>query len=93
MGKEKPDKRGQPCDFQSGCCRVESVVTVDERGQLILPKEIRQKAGILPGEKLLVVALQKNDTPCCLALVKARLLEKEVEELISPLFQGLKLRP
>jgi len=24
-----------------GCCKVESVITVDERGQMVLPKEIR----------------------------------------------------
>src|SRR4030067_916737 len=29
-----------------GRCKVESLVSVDERGQLVLPKEIRDRAGI-----------------------------------------------
>jgi len=27
---------------KDGCCRVESIVSVDERGQMVLPKEIRE---------------------------------------------------
>ena len=28
------------------CCKVDSIVTVDERGQILLPKDTREKAGI-----------------------------------------------
>ena len=29
-----------------GSCKVDSLVSVDERGQMVLPKELRDKAGI-----------------------------------------------
>ena len=29
-----------------GGCKVESLVTVDERGQMVLPKDLRDRAGI-----------------------------------------------
>lgn len=84
--KESHHKSDNPC-FLSSCCRVESVVSVDARGQLILPKEVRQKMGILPGNKLMLVSLEKDGQVCCLALLRADLIEKEVSELITPLFQ------
>ena len=38
------------------CCQVEAVVSVDERGQMVLPKEVRARAGIKPGDKLALVS-------------------------------------
>jgi AbrB family looped-hinge helix DNA binding protein len=37
---------------------VESIVSVDERGQMVLPKDIREKAKIRPGDKLAVVSME-----------------------------------
>ena len=34
------------------CCRVESIISVDERGQMVLPKDLRDKANIRAGDKL-----------------------------------------
>ena len=42
-----------PCETAAdgcGCFRVEAVLSVDERGQMVLPKEIRERAGIGAGE-------------------------------------------
>ena len=66
-----------------GCCSVESVVSVDERGQMVLPKEIRDKAGICPGDKLVVIAMKKDGKFCCLSLIKAQDFEGFVENLIT----------
>ncbi len=81
-----------PC-LLSSCCRVESVVSIDERGQLILPKEVRRKMGLLPGNKLMLVSLEKDGQVCCLALLRADLVEKEVSEMIIPLFQMERQKP
>ena len=67
-----------------GCCRVESIVTIDERGQMVLPKEIRERAKIKPGDKLAVLSLEKNGKVCCLSLIKVEELEGMVKSRLGP---------
>jgi len=84
MASKKPvGTRG--CSASAGlCCRVEAVVSVDERGQMVLPKEVRVRAGIKTGDKLAVVSWGEGG--CCLALVKADALGGMVKGLLGPLF-------
>jgi len=73
------------CSASGGlCCRVEAIVSVDERGQMVLPKEVRMRAGIKTGDKLAVVSWGEGG--CCLALVKADALGGMVKGLLGPLF-------
>jgi antitoxin PrlF len=65
------------------CCKVESIVSVDERGQ-VLPKEIREKAKIKAGDKLAVVSMEKDGTICCLSLIKVEELEGMVKSMLGP---------
>lgn len=81
------------CDTEGkdlGCCMVESVVSIDERGQMVLPKEIREKADICPGDKLVVVTMEKEGKFCCLSLIKAEDFEGMVKNLLSPLMTDLR---
>jgi len=66
-----------------GSCKIESVVTVDDRGQMVLPKEIRDKAKIRAGDKLAVVSWENNEEICCLSLIKTEDLENLVKELLG----------
>ena len=68
-----------------GCCRVESIVTIDERGQMVLPKEIREKAKIKSGDKLAVLSLEKNGKICCLSLIKVEEFESMVKSRLGPI--------
>ena len=63
--------------------RVESIVTVDERGQMVLPKDIREKAGIKAGDKLALVTLEKNGKVCCIHLMKADELAGKAREVVT----------
>ena len=65
-------------------CRVESIVTIDERGQMVLPKEIRERAKIKPGDKLAVLSLEKDGKICCLSLIKVEELEGMVKSRLGP---------
>jgi antitoxin PrlF len=67
------------------CCKVESLISVDERGQMVLPKEIREKAGIAPGDKLAVVSWEKRGRVCCLFLMKADDMAGYVVDFLGPL--------
>jgi AbrB family looped-hinge helix DNA binding protein len=57
--RQKPqNQQRRPIEVAGECCnsrRVESLVAVDERGQMVLPKDLRDKAGIRPGDKLALV--------------------------------------
>jgi antitoxin PrlF len=74
------------------CCSVQAVVTVDGRGQLVLPKEIRQRAGILAGDKLAVIQWEKGGKVCCLALMKADSLAGSIRQFMGPLLGEKKKR-
>ena len=75
------------CD--TGCCKVEALITIDNRGQLVLPKEIRDKAGINPGDKLAVVSWEKDGKVCCLSLQKAQDLEDMVKSMLGPVMKEI----
>ena len=67
-----------------GCCKVESIVSVDERGQMILPKDIRERAKIRGGDKMAVVSMEKDGKICCLSLIKVEELDAMVRSVLGP---------
>jgi antitoxin PrlF len=73
-----------------GCCKVEAVVSVDERGQMVLPKDLRDKAGIHAGDKLAVVSMDdKNGKTCCLSLIKVESLTNMVKDMLGPVMSEM----
>ncbi len=85
--KKKPAESG--CCEPTECCRVEAVVSVDGRGQVVLPKEVRDGLGLVAGDKMAVVTLNRNGKPCCLILTKADNLAKNARDLLGPLVKEL----
>ncbi len=73
----------------ASCCAVEALVAVDERGQMVLPKELREKAGIKPGDKLAVTSWEKDGQICCIALIKAGSLETMVKGMLGPVMKEI----
>ena len=73
----------------ASCCAVEALVTVDERGQMVLPKELREKADIKAGDKLAVTSWEKDGKICCIALIKAGSLETMVKGMLGPLMNDV----
>ena len=83
---QKSVSAGQSCGCTtSGGCRVEAVLSVDDRGQMVLPKDVREKAGIRTGDKLALITWEKDGSVCCLALMKAENLSGMVKDIIGPL--------
>ena len=90
MEKKAPANRQNfPKGAGMGCCRVESVVSVDDRGQMVLPKEVRDAANIKPGDKLAVVIMRKGGGVCCISLIKADELSGMVRGLLGPVMQDV----
>lgn len=77
------------CSPSMGAFRVEALLGVDERGQMVIPKELREKAGIMPGDRLAMVSWEKDGEVCCLSLIKADYLTGMVREFLGPLVSGL----
>ena len=73
---------------KSGCCAVESVVSIDERGQMVLPKDLRDRAGIRPGDKLAVVSWENKGAVCCLSLIKIDEFSDMVKRKLGPMISG-----
>ncbi len=67
--------------------KVESVVSVDERGQMVLPKDIREKAGIKAGDKLALATFEKDGEVCCISLIKVDSLSEMVKEMLGPVMK------
>ena len=71
------------------CCTVEALVSVDERGQMVLPKELREKANIRPGDKLAVTSWEKDGEVCCITLTKAEELTEMVRATLGPVMKEI----
>jgi antitoxin PrlF len=74
---------------ESSCCKVESLISVDERGQMVLPKDLREKANIKPGDKLAVISWEKDGATCCFMLIKADSLAGGIRDFLGPMMQDL----
>ena len=73
----------------AGCCSVHSIVSVDERGQMVLPKEIREKAGIHAGDKRAVVSWNREGRSCCISLIKVDEMAAMVKGMLGPVLKDI----
>jgi antitoxin PrlF len=71
------------------CCKINAIVSVDQKGQIVLPKDLREKAHIKPNDKLAVIAFEKDGEVCCIAMVKADALTTKVKDMLGPVFKNV----
>jgi antitoxin PrlF len=84
------DKENGCCSSETkACCKVEAIVSVDERGQMILPKELREKAHIHAGDKLAITSWEKDGSVCCISLTKADDLINMVKATLGPVMKEI----
>ena len=84
-------RKSTPC-CDPACGRgfkVESILSVDERGQMVLPKDVRERAGIGPGDKLALITMAKDGKICCLSLIKTEDMVDLVRSLLGPVLQEI----
>ena len=87
--KDKNENCCVPEGEKTCCCKVEALISVDERGQMVLPKETRDKAGIRAGDKLAIVSWEKAGKACCLSLIKAEDLTEMVKGMLGPVMEEI----
>lgn len=71
------------------CCKVEALVSIDDRGQMVLPKELREKANIRAGDKLAVTSWEKDGRVYCIFLTKAEELTEMVRATLGPVMKDI----
>lgn len=85
----KAKGRGAACVPSGGgaCCRVDSMVSVDSRGQMVLRKELRERAGIRAGDQLAVVTWESENGVGCISLIRLEELGGMAEKLLAPMMK------
>lgn len=76
-------------DKNADGCKVESIITVDERGQMVLPKELRERAKINAGDKLALASWEKNGEVCCITLIRVEDLVGMVKDRLGPVMKEI----
>ena len=68
---------------QSSCC-VNAVVTMDSKGQIVLPKDLRERAKLEPNDRLALIGCERDGKMCCIMMIKAEELGKTVKLTLGP---------
>jgi len=71
------------------CCRVDAIITIDGRGQIVLPKEVREKAGVRAGDRFAVISCESEGKICCISLVKADDFAETIKGMLGPMMKGI----
>ena len=74
---------------EEGSCRIDAIITIDVKGQIVLPKDLREKVNFKPNDKIAVVACEKQGEVCCIMMIKAERLAGAVTKTLSPLLKGV----
>ena len=87
------DANSDPCCETAGegtsCCKVEALVSVDDRGQMVLPKELREKANIRAGDKLAVMSHESQGKVCCISLIRAEDFAETLKNMLGPMMKDI----
>lgn len=72
----------ESCGPNGSCYELEAVVTFDDRGQLVLPKDVRKKFNLTPGEKLALVSCTNAEGVCCFTLMRTKNMQEILKSTI-----------
>jgi len=84
-----PSVRGIAMKGSPECCKVDAIVTMDSKGQIVLPKDIREKADLKPNDKLAIVGCEREGEICCVMVIKAERLREAVTKTLGPMLKGV----
>lgn len=74
---------------EADTCKIDAIITMDAKGQFVLPKDLRERANFQPNDKIALVASEKNGEVCCIMMIKAERLAGAVTRTLAPLLKGL----
>lgn len=65
------------------------LVTVDGRGQMVLPADVRARLGVKAGDKLAVIPCGGDECPSAVTLIKVDELTSAIKQLLGPALKDL----
>ena len=71
------------------CCKVDALITIDGRGQIVLPKDVRERAGVKAGDKFVVMSYESEGKICCIFLVKADDFADTAKDILGPMVKEI----
>ena len=71
------------------CCKVDALISVDSRGQIVLPKDVRQKADIKTGDKFVLISHESAGRVCCFSLIRADEFSATVKDMLGPMLKDI----
>lgn len=85
--RSKGEPSSGPAVNGEGCCKVEAIIAIDGRGQMVLPKATRDSADIKAGDKLAVISWQVGGKTTCITLIKAEDFAEMTKHLLGPMMR------
>ena len=83
----------------NNCTQIEAIVSFDERGQLVIPKDLRKKFNLKPGDKFALISCMTScgeddscgneSNLCCFTLVHTDQLKGVVNQALGPMMSGI----
>jgi antitoxin PrlF len=70
------------------CCKIDAIVTMDAKGQIVLPKDLRERAKLKPNDKLAIVGFERDGEICCIVMLKADALGSSEKNMLGPVFEN-----
>lgn len=77
------------CDPMSECCKVESIVTVSSKGQIVLSPGIQESMNLKKGDKLVSVLMNANTESPLVVLMKADNFGGIVRNFLGPIMKDV----
>jgi len=74
-------------------CRIDAILSIDERGQIVIPKDVRESARIGPGDRIALVSCFQEGEIQCMMLIPAERLTGLVRNALSPVMKGIMREP
>lgn len=81
--------KAEPDAETSSSCRMVAVIAMDGRGQIVLPKSLRDKADMKEGDRFCVVSSEEDDKVCCISLLKADEIDETVKDILGPIMKDI----
>ncbi len=71
------------------CCKVEALVTIDDRGQVVIPKDLRERARVKAGDKFMLVSGECGGEVCCIMMLRADDFAETVKGILGPMMKEI----